>query len=258
MSWAGWLALRRRRAARLFRQPIPATWRTILRRNVPLYHRVPADLRRSLYGLINIFLDEKRFVGCDGFPVTDEVRVTVAGNAVMLLLGRDNRRFQGFQTILVYPNTYVARETRYDGLIEVQQDSVRSGESWPRGPVVLAWSDIMSQAHGWRGRNVVIHEFAHKLDEENDIMDGLPVLRDRSHYADWAKVLGREYASLRRQASEGAASVLDPYGAVSPAEFFAVATEAFFETPEVMKEGLPDLYEQLGRFYKLDPAAWTG
>lgn len=212
-----------------------------------------------MHGLVNIFLDEKQFVGCEGFSITDEVRVTIAGNAAMLLLGREARGFSGFQTILVYPDTYVARDTRYDGFIEIREHSVRSGESWPRGPVVLAWSDVLSQVHsGSHGRNVVIHEFAHKLDEENDIMDGLPVLRDRSHYAEWARVLGREYASLRRQAREGKDSVLDPYGAVSPAEFFAVATEAFFETPRLLKERLPDLYAQLGRFYNLDPAAWPG
>ncbi|MGA8262243.1 MAG: M90 family metallopeptidase [Arenicellales bacterium] len=257
VAWLGWRALRRRRRAKLFRQPIPAAWRAVIERNVPLYHRLPEQLRGSLHGLVNIFLDEKRFVGCGGFSITDEVRATIAGNAAMLLLGGERRSFRGFETILVYPDTYVARDTRYEGFVEVQEDSVRSGESWPRGPVVLAWSDIVSQAHhGWSGRNVVIHEFAHKLDEENDIMDGLPVLSDRSHYADWAKVLGREYASLRHQVRAGAASVLDPYGAVSPAEFFAVATEAFFETPELMKEELPDLYEQLGRFYNLDPAAW--
>lgn len=255
-GWAAWRYRRHRRREALFRQPLPGAWGGILER-IPLYRRLPEVLRPALHGLVNIFLDEKRFLGCNGLEITDEIRVTVAGNAGLLLLGRGKRHFPGFENILVYPEPFVVGQTTYDGVIEVHERSVRSGESWRRGPVVLAWSDISEDARRFgEGRNVILHEFAHKLDEENETMDGLPVLRERSHYAEWANVLGREYASLRRQAFRGEDSVLDPYGAVSPAEFFAVATECFFESPGTMREHLPELYRQLRRFYSLDPAAW--
>ena len=106
------------------------------------------------------------------------------------------------------------------------------------------------------GHNVVLHEFAHKLDEENEIMNGLPVLRDSSHYAEWAEVLSKEFDSLLIRVDRGTNSVIDAYGAVSPSEFFAVATESFFEKPLLMKNKLPDLYQQFRRFYNLDPAVW--
>jgi len=258
LGWAARRYWRHRRREVLFRQPLRGDRRAILER-IPLYRRLPGKLRPVVHGLVNIFLDEKRFVGCNGLEITDEMRVVVAGNAVTLLLGRGKRHFPGFQTILVYPDPFVVGHTTYDGVIETHERSVRSGESWRRGPLVLAWSDITDDArHFGERRNVVLHEFAHKLDEENETMDGLPVLRERSQYAEWASVLGREYASLRRQAFRGEDSVLDPYGAVSPAEFFAVATESFFESPAVMEHQLPELYQQLRRFYGLDPAGWAG
>lgn len=255
--WAGWRHWRRRRRAALLRQPLPADLAAILARRVPLYGRLPPDLRRSLGGLVNVFLDEKRFVGCAGLSINDEIRVTIAGNACLLLLGRPRRRFPGFQTILVYPDTFVAPQTTYDGLIEVRGHSPRSGESWQRGPVVLAWAEIEEDlAHPEDRRNVVLHEFAHKLDEENQTMDGLPMLRESSQYAEWARVLRTEFDALRRQAEQGVESLLDPYGAESPAEFFAVATETFFQAPVVMQRELPELYDQFQRFYGLEPAEW--
>jgi hypothetical protein len=158
---------------------------------------------------------------------------------------------------LVHPDTYVAKEVKYDGLVEVSEDSVRSGESWHRGPVVLSWLDVKrGSLNRDDGHNVVLHEFAHKLDEENEIMNGLPVLRDSSHYAEWAKVLSKEYDALLIRVERRKNSVLDAYGAVSPVEFFAVATESFFEKPLQMKRKLPELYEQFKRFYNLDPVEW--
>lgn len=257
--WAGWMVLRRRRRDRLFEQPLPAEWVRILERNVSLYRRLPPDLRRTMDGLVNVFLDDKQFVGCSGLTVTDEMRVTVAGNACLLLLGRDNTEFRGFQSILVYPDAFVTTQTTYDGYVEVSEETVRSGESWQRGPVVLAWADVREDLrYAGDGRNVVLHEFAHKLDEQNAGMDGLPVLGDGRQHREWARVLGREYESLQQRAEEGEESFLDTYGAESPAEFFAVATEAFFENAPAMKLQHPELYEQLSRFYNLDPVEWRG
>jgi len=145
----------------------------------------------------------------------------------------------------------------YDGPVEAHEDSIRSGESWHRGPVVLSWQDVLrGTSNQSDGHNVVLHEFAHKLDEENEIMDGLPVLRDSSHYAEWAEVLSKEYESFQIRVNRRSNSVIDAYGAESPSEFFAVATESFFEKSLQMKQKLPDLYQQFKKFYNLDPAEW--
>lgn len=256
--WAAWSLHRRRRREVLFRRLPRPEHVAILERNVPLYGHLPPDHRRALGGLVNVLLDEKTFVGCDGLEVTEEMRVTVAGNACLLLLGGGRLTFPGFRTILMYPDAFVTEQTSYDGMVETREHSVRSGESWERGPVVLAWSDIEEDLqYAGDGRNVVLHEFAHKLDEENAGTDGAPVLRDRSQYTEWRTVLSREYESLKRHAETGGESTLDPYGAESPAEFFAVATEAFFEMPGTLRHRLPALYEQLRRYYNVDPAAWV-
>ena len=256
-AWLLYLRLQRIHRDKLFSAALPPDWLRILENNVPLYSRLPPDLRRQLHGCINLFLDEKQFYGCAGLQITDEIRLTIAGNAAILLLQRKNHRFPGFTSILVYPDTYVAEEVKYDGLVEVRRQSARAGESWQRGPVILSWTDIMDGVRdGHDGHNVVLHEFAHKLDEENAIMDGLPVLRNRADYQQWAKVLTREYAALRQSVERGEDTVLDDYATVSPPEFFAVATETFFEKPEQMKTRLPELYAQLERYYNMDPAAW--
>jgi len=255
-----WVILRKLHQSRrnqLFQKPLPPDSVAILKRNVSLYSRLPPELRDELHGRINIFLDEKEFTGLAGLTVTDEIRVTIAGTACLLLLKRDKRNFPGFTTILVYPDTYVAKAGKYDGLVEAHEDSIRSGESWHRGPVVLSWQDVLrGTSNRSDGHNVVLHEFAHKLDEENEIMDGLPVLRDSSHYAEWSEVLNREYESFQIRVNRNSNSVIDAYGAESPSEFFAVATESFFEKSLQMKNKLPDLYQQFKKFYNMDPAKW--
>lgn len=257
---SAWIAItqyRRHRREKLFHRPLPPEWLRILENNVPLYNVLPPELRQELHGCINLFLDEKEFIGCAGMQITDEVRLTIAGNASILLLKRDTHHFTGFTSILVYPETYVADEIKYDGLVEVRQQSARAGESWHRGPVVLSWGNIMQdRLEHHRGHNVILHEFAHKLDEENEIMDGLPILRNSDDYKAWSEVLRKEYDELQKRVHEGSNTVLDGYGTVSPPEFFAVATETFFEKPVQMKSRLPELYEQLKKFYDLDPASW--
>ncbi len=257
LVWVIRLQLQRSRRNNLFLKPLPPDWIQILENNVSIYSLLPQNLRKELHGRINIFLDEKEFIGCAGLQISNEIRITIAGNACILLLKRDKRCFPRFTTILIYPDTYVSREVKSDGLVVVHEESVRAGESWYRGPVVLSWADVMrGSLNNSDGHNVVLHEFAHKLDEENEIMNGLPVLRDSSHYAEWAEVLSKEFDSLLIRVDRGTNSVIDAYGAVSPSEFFAVATESFFEKPLLMKNKLPDLYQQFRRFYNLDPAAW--
>jgi MtfA peptidase len=251
------LQLQHQRRKKLFQKSLPPEWIQILKHNMPLYALLPQDLKQTLHGCINLFLYEKEFIGCNGLEITDQMRLTIAGNASILLLKRDNHRYKGFTSILVYPETYIANEIKYDGLVEIHQQSARAGESWHRGPVVLSWSDIMhDRLKEHKGHNVILHEFAHKLDEENTIMDGLPVLRNRADYTEWAKVLNKEFHELQERVNNGTNTVLDSYATVSPPEFFAVATESFFEKPVEMKTKLPELYEQLKRFYDLDPAIW--
>jgi len=258
LIWLGRRQLKKSRRARLLKQPLPAHLLGILERNAGIYAQLPDDLKRNLQGLINIFLDEKQFVGCDGLEVSDEMRVTVAGLACILLLNRQTRYFPGFSTVMMYPDAYMATEVAFDGQVEVRREVTRAGESWHRGPVVLSWKDVLrGAADVGDGYNVVLHEFAHKLDEENNGTNGLPVLPERGQYGQWAQVLGREYESLEGRAAHGKNKVLHAYGLTSPPEFFAVATESFFEKSVAMKQQLPDLYEQLRLFYRLDPAAWT-
>ena len=257
LLWLSFRQLQQFLRHKLFLKPLAPESIRILESNVSIYSLLSEPLKKELHGRINIFLDEKKFIGCGGLQISNEIRITVAGNACLLLLKRDKRCFPGFTSILMYPDTYVAKEVKRDGMVESHEQSTRSGESWHRGPIVLSWADVMrGSLNPNDGHNVVLHEFAHKLDEANNTMNGLPVLRDSSHYAEWASVLSKEFDALLIRASHGKNSVINAYGTVSPAEFFAVSTESFFEKPVQMKAKLPELYQQLDRFYNLDPAAW--
>jgi Mlc titration factor MtfA (ptsG expression regulator) len=252
-------AMHRRRVARRARlaglPPDPA-WEAILRRNLPIYSRIPGPLRPRLAGLIHIFLAEKRFCGCAGLEITDEVRVTIAAQACILLLGGAGDNFPRMESIIVYPSAYFAENSRrLEGL--VRATSWRWGESWYRGPVVLAWDAASHRLSTLpRGANLVMHEFAHQLDSEDGATDGTPPLPDRSSYAQWALICHREFDALRDLTGRGQEDVLDSYGATHPAEFFAEATSAFFERPVALLKKHPDLYRQLRGYYRLDPSAW--
>ena len=245
------------RRTRLRKQPLPQGVEEVLSRNVGLYSLLPDDLRKQLHGHINVFLEEKRFLGVGGQEITPEVAITIAGIACMLLLNRESSYFPGFSSILVYPDTYEADQVDYDGVVQTRKRSRRAGESWHRGPVVLSWSNVLQgSVNTGDGYNVVLHEFAHKLDEENSGTNGQPILHAAGHYREWAEVLGREYRSFADRVSRRKNKVIDEYGLTSPAEFFAVATESFFEKPMAMQRKLPNLYEQLKKFYAVDPASW--
>ena len=246
-----------KRRSRLRRRPLPQGVEEILSRNVALYSRLPDDLREQLHGHVNVFLDEKRFLGVGGQEITSEVAITIAGTACMLLLNREPSYFPGFSSILVYPDIYEADQVDYDGVVETRKRSRRAGESWHRGPIVLSWSSVLQGAvNTGDGYNVVLHEFAHKLDEENSGTNGQPILHEAGHYQEWAQVLGQEYRSFADRVSRRKNKVIDEYGLTSPAEFFAVATESFFEEAVAMQRRLPELYEQLKKYYSVDPASW--
>jgi Mlc titration factor MtfA (ptsG expression regulator) len=249
--------LRRWRRRRLLRRPFPPAWRSILERNVPYYGLLPEADRRALRDLVRIFIAENTFEGCGGLELTDEIRVSIAAQACILLLHRGVDRYRTLRTILVYPHTYVVERGRRqpDGTV-IEGPQPRHGESWHHGAVVLSWHEVKRGAADIDdGRNVVFHEFAHQLDNESGAAEGAPALGPRSRYLAWARVLGREYAELTEAVDRHRPTVLDAYGATSPAEFFAVATESFFERPRELRDRHSELYEELRRFYGQDPAA---
>ncbi len=252
-----WMVLRKAYRKSIYRRPFKAEWLSILSNNVPLYSLLPEELKPKLHGHINFFLHDKIFVGRGGQVIDDDIRLTVAGNACLLVLNQEKRIFPGFKTIIIYPDTYVAKTVCREGLTEVHHQSTRAGESWHRGPIVLSWGDVLNGSKDvTSGFNVVLHEFAHKLDEEDTVMDGLPILHEAAHYAQWAAVLSKEYEAFLTRVQQGDNKVIDAYGAESPIEFFAVVTESFFEKSLIMHEKLPDLYFQFKQFYQLDPAEW--
>lgn len=252
---------RRRQQGRrlaLQQQPLQAHWQAILQEEFALYRKLPLESRTKLQGHIQVFLDEKVFVGCNGMDVTERVKLLIAAQACLLILNKPTDYYPGFESILVYPDTFVVPVTTRDGLVHSETVSVRTGESWHRGPVVLAWDQVLQGARDDRdGHNVVMHEFAHKLDEENWSMDGLPVLPDPKQYAPWKQVLTEAYEQLHRAIERDKYDVIDDYGATSPAEFFAVVTETFFEKPRQLQQQHPELYDQFKAYYRLDPVCWS-
>jgi Mlc titration factor MtfA (ptsG expression regulator) len=250
--------LKKRRHAHVLEAPFPSTWLAILEANVPLYARLEDDDKKRLRDRVQVFLAEKRFEGCGGLELTDEIRVTIAAHACLLLLHLDSEDvFPTVESILVYPSAYkVPEQQRRSGGVVIDGPSVRAGESWRWGTLVLSWDDVRRGAHDPDdGHNVVVHEFAHALDWEDGAGDGAPVLPKRTMYGPWARVLGAEYEHLVWASEHGETDLLDAYGATNPGEFFAVASEVFFERPERMRREHPKLYEQLATFYRQDPAA---
>ena len=248
-----------RRREKVRGRPFPVAWRAILRKRVPYYWRLPMDLRRQLEGHIQVFVDEKEFVGCAGQEIDDEVRVTIAAQACLVLLNRRARYFPALRQVLVYPGPFVVERVRPEpsGVLQETRNAL-SGESWAHGQVILSWEDTLAGAADSRdGRNVVIHEFAHQLDQEKGYANGAPLLPARRRYESWSTVLQTEFDRLHAAIAMGEPTLISPYGATNPAEFFAVASEVFFEQPELMAAYHPALYEELGRFYRVDPKAWS-
>ncbi len=249
------------RRAALRKQPLTESERVVVERNVPQAATLDEATRAELEGLIRVFLEEKSFEGCGGLALTDEIRVTIAAEACLLLLHRlphhEADVYPNVDAILVYPGAYRAPTRETAGPVVVETEQGRIGESWTKGLVVLAWDHVRPGALHVHGQNVVLHEFAHQLDSEDGAMSGSPELGTRARYASWARVLGEEYSDLSARVHEGRPSDIDPYGATNPAEFFAVVTEMFFERPRAMKRRHPALYAELAGFYLQDPAGAT-
>ena len=249
---------RERQRRQLRARPFPGAWREILRRRVPYVRALPADLQGQLKQHIQVFVAEKPFIGCAGLTISDEIRVTIAAQACLLILNRPGDYYPGLRQILVYPGSFVVdQEHTDDAGVTHHARQVLAGESWSQGQVILSWHDTLEgAATPDDGQNVVIHEFAHQLDQETGEANGAPALGRRAHYARWARVLGAEFRALQRRAPNPQAPLFSAYGATDPAEFFAVISEVFFEQPQRMASEHPALYGELARFYRLDPLSW--
>ncbi len=252
--------LKQRRRRRLQIQPFPKEWLATIERNVSFFHRLSANDQAELLGHTHVFLAEKRFEGCDGLEITDEVRVTIAAQACLLLLHRKADYFPRLLTILVYPSTYLAEDRRHvHGHVWQEGKMARLGETgrW-LDAIVLAWDAVKSgAADPSDGKNVVLHEFAHQLDYENYAEDGAPALATRDQRLSWQEVMRGEFASLRAADETGIPTLLDTYGATNPAEFFAVSTEAFFERPRALRARHPKLYAELKSYFHQDPIEYS-
>ena len=252
--------LKQRRRQRVRSQPFPEEWRAIISRNVPFFGRLPTEDQKELLGHVQVFLAEKRFEACAGLRLTDEIRVTIATQACLLLLHRKTDYYPRLITILVYPSGYLVDEKRHlEGHVWEEGPEGRLGETARQmGSMVLAWDAAKSGAKDPSdGKNLVLHEFAHQLDFEDLAADGVPALTSRADQLSWSEVMRTEFALLRAADDTGIPTLLDTYGASNAAEFFAVATEAFFERPRILRSRHPKLYSELERFYRQDPATYS-
>jgi|UniRef100_A0A7V6A664 Mlc titration factor MtfA (ptsG expression regulator) len=252
-----WQLRREARRKNLRTLPIKPEWINILEKNVKIYRRLPASLKEELHGHIQVFLQEKNFEGCGGLELTDEIKVTIAAQACLLLLNRKTNYYPGLSSIVIYPSTYIVKNDHLEEGVVIPAE-MRLGESWRTGVVVLAWDEVLSGAlNPTDGANVVFHEFAHQLDQENGEADGTPLLENRSQYLEWGRVLSKEFTLLQKKSLKHVRTVMNYYGATDPSEFFAVATETFFEKSREMKAAHPELYEELKSYYKVDPLTWA-
>ncbi len=252
---------KQKRRADLLAKPLPEEWQEIIGKDFPRYQGLPAELRRSLDGYIQVLMAEKRFEPCGGLEeVSLRMKLLICAQAGLLLIRLKQHGFyRKLKSILVYPGAFQDSGRRRFGLHEEEDDFTMLGESWSTGSVILSWESILAGARNADdGMNVVIHEFAHQLDQVDGAADGVPILQDRSAYQQWAKVFLRNYEELVEEVERGKGrrSLIDPYGATNPAEFFAVASETFYEESRQLKKKQPDLYDELKKFYGVDPASW--
>ena len=252
----GWLTERRRR--QLLAEPFPPAWDAILADNVAIAGRLDRAMGKRLRDLVQVFVAEKRWEGLGGLAITDEVRVTIAAQACVLLLGRDHALYEDVESLLVYPTTVVA-PPRQRGFFESnpgpvdEAGSALLGQAFLRGPVILAWDQVVTGGRE-RGRgNVVFHELAHKIDMLDGEIDGTPPLDGTAARRAWAAVCEKEFLELRARVEAGKPSFLDDYGATNEAEFFAVVTEAYFTRPDLLRRHEPALHALFRDFYRFEP-----
>jgi len=251
----GWFKSRRRR--KLLAAPFPAEWRETLRRRVRQYQYLPAAQQERIRAIVPVMVAEKEWAGAAGFEVTDEMRVTIAGYAGLLAAGFDPPYFYDrLETFVLHPKSVRFTPEQSAAYPMLPSPVGLDGVAWQRGPVLLSWSAVRDERRGpSHGRNVVLHELAHHVDGLNGDMDGLPPLGATASRA-WRELMEAELDRLEFELRRGDDTLLDEGAAESPAEFFAVATERFFELPHEMRREHAELYESLSSFYQQDPTEW--
>jgi Mlc titration factor MtfA (ptsG expression regulator)/Flp pilus assembly protein TadD len=252
----GWFKKRRRK--KLLATPVPAEWQGYVERNVRHWAYFDDAQRARLWERLRVIVAEKDWAGATGFQVTDEMRVTIAAQAAIMLLGIDAEYFfDDVRTIVVYPGAFSRPQNPFDEASDDGPGDSLLGESWHRGPIVLSWKHVLRAGRGKAGStNVVFHEFAHRLDGLDGSVEGTPPLALGEQTRRWYRVTEAEYLKLVGNARRGEATLLDHYGATNLAEFFAVATECFFERPRALRQWHHELYTLLAEFYHQDPAVW--
>ncbi len=230
--------------------------RAIIVEHVPLTEKLPSEFRAKLEGKIQVFLHQIEFVGCNGLEVTEEMQLSIAAQACLLVVNND-AWYEDLHTVLIYPGAFKSRTRTRSGYVVTERETVRSGESWPRGPVVLSWAHTEQGALNYKaGHNVVLHEFAHQLDDLSGRTDGAPILNKGQSLAEWERVFTSAFKRHVRNVENGHKTVIDPYGAEGPEEFFAVAVEVFFERPAALNHEEPAVYRHLAEFFRLEPITW--
>jgi hypothetical protein len=253
--------LRRLRPSRILRNSLldEESWQDILAQH-PIFERLSAGEKARLRELTTLFLHDKVFEAADGVALDDFGRAVIAAQACLPVLELGLEWYSNWKTVVVVPDIFVAEHTEYDGAgvaHEWQEDN--SGESWDSGPVILSWKDV--EASGWGdGYNVIIHEAAHRLDQLDGEVNGRPALHKGMSAQEWLDVFSRAYADLRGKAGRRKKSRIriDEYAAESDSEFFAVASEYFFEKPRLLRSEYTDVYRLLAAFYRQDPLGLPG
>ncbi len=240
----------------LLATPLTDKQRDIVARLVPLVHRLPQPLRLKLEGKINLFLHQITFRGQNGVEVSEEMRLSIAAQACLLIVNSPVW-YDSLRNVLIYPSAFLTHRDTHDGYIVHENKNVTLGESWARGPVILSWDHAL---HGGLdsedGHNVVIHEFAHQLDSLTGHSNGIPILRKGQAYAGWEKAMLDAFQGHVERVERGGQTLIDPYGATNHEEFFAEAIVTFFERPRALHSQEPALYAQLKELLALDPAQW--
>ncbi|WP_084275145.1 zinc-dependent peptidase [Nitratiruptor tergarcus] len=234
----------------------PKKYQEYLKAYFPFYNRLPQHLRKRLEACIFTFIKEKEFIG-RGIKIDDMKKVLIAADACLLTIGHDRCEYKHVKSIFVYPEAVMKHEKIANGWIVTEQDQVLLGEAWQGGEVILSWRDLVAGNQNPNdGKNVGLHEFAHQLDMEDGEADGTPPL-PLQLYPRWSSIMSKEFAKLQELYKKHKKGFLDYYATTNAAEFFAVATEAFFEKSERLQKEEPELYAILKEYYNLDPASWN-
>ncbi len=251
MSWLG----RWRRARILERHAIPFGAFDAAVAHLPILHRLDATERTRLREAASLFIHDKTFSAAGGAEVDDAIQLSIALQACLLTLNLSDDSYRGWSEIILYPDEFLRDFEEMDeaGVVHRARD-ILAGESWHGGPLVLSLADVATSGQA-DGANVVLHEFAHKLDMLNGDANGFPPLHRGMNAAAWARDFGAAYADLCARVDAGEDTTIDPYATADPAEFFAVLTEVFFETPRVLDSEYPAVYRQLQQFYRQHPLA---